>query len=51
MENAKAVQVAGLKKPNLFPYIQELHLQKEILLTLKFHVECNIDDNMENKWK
>lgn len=44
MENAKAVEVAGLKKPNLFPYIQELNLQKQILLTLKFHVECNIED-------
>jgi len=44
MENAKATEVAGLKKPNLFPYIQESKLQREILLTLKFHVECNIED-------
>jgi len=44
MENAKAVEVVGLKKPNLFPYIQQLNLQKQILLTLKFHVECNIED-------
>jgi len=51
MENAKAVEIAGLKRPNFFPYIQELNLQKQILLTLKFHVECQIEDNkkLENR--
>lgn len=49
VENAKAVEVTGLKRPNLFPYIQELNLQKQILLTLKFRVERNIEDNKKLK--
>ena len=49
MNNAKAVEVAGLNKPNFFPFIQELNLQKQVLLTLKFHVECRIKDNQKLK--
>lgn len=49
MENAKAVEVAGLKKPNLFPYIQQLNLQKQTLLTFKFNIECRIEDNKKQK--
>lgn len=45
MDNAKAIEIGGLKMPNLFHYIQELNLQKQILLTLKFHVECQMKDN------
>jgi hypothetical protein len=51
MNNAKAVEVAGLKRPNFFPYIQELNVQKQVLLTLKFHVECRIRDNEKLKIK
>lgn len=45
MENAKASEIGGLKRPSMIPYIQELNLHKQILLTLKFHVECQIEDN------
>ena len=47
MNNAKAVDVAGLKRPHFIPYIQELNVQKQILLTLKFHIECRIKDNQK----
>lgn len=45
MKNVNAGKVDGLKSPNLFPYIQELNLQKQIILTLKFRVECLMEDN------
>ncbi len=45
MENAKASEIGGLKNPDMIPYIQQLNLQKQILLTLKFRVECQIEDN------
>lgn len=54
MNNAKAVDIAGLKRPDFVPYIRELNVQKQILLTLKFHVECRIKDSQkirENKTK
>lgn len=51
MNNAKAVDIAGLKNPNVIPYIRELNEQKQVLLTLKFHVECQIKDNQKNQRK
>lgn len=44
-KNARASEIGGLKRPNIFPYINMLKMQKETFLTIKFHVECQIEDN------
>lgn len=45
MKNAKAKDVTGIKRPNLYAYINMLKMQKESLETIKFHIECQIADN------
>lgn len=45
MENAKASEIGSLKRPSTILFIRELNLHKQILSTLKFHVECQIEDN------
>lgn len=44
MSTAKAAEVAGLHRPNVFPMIQQLKEQKEALDSLKFAVECHMED-------
>lgn len=45
MENAKASEIVGIRRPNLFPFINMLKMQKESLETIKFHVQCQIKYN------
>lgn len=44
MKDARATEVAVLRRPHLLSYIQEPELQRQVLLALKFHAECNIED-------
>lgn len=49
IENAKASEIAGIKRPNLYPFINMIKMQKESLETIKFHVECQIEDNRRDR--
>lgn len=51
LKNAVASEISGIKKPNLFPFINELKMEKESLETIKFHLECKIEDNEREKNK
>ena len=45
LQNEKFADVAGLKKPNFFTFIQEGKANKEELENIKFAVETQIKNN------
>ena len=51
MGTAKAVDIAGLYRPNIYLMIQGLKEQKETLDNFQFSVECNIKNNNERREK
>lgn len=51
MENAKESEVAGIRIPNLYPFIADIKEQKEILEITKFHLCVRIEYSEKKKKK
>ena len=49
--NGRFADVAGLKRPNFFPFIHEGKVNKEELENIKFAVETQIKNNEERRKK
>jgi hypothetical protein len=51
LQKEKFVDVAGLKRPNFFVFIQDVHEHKEEFENIKFTVETQIKNNEERRKK